>query len=242
MRAPLDPFSGVVDEKRHWDPEWYSWLTELATTTTKGETTDAQLKAQILVLQAQIAALQAVPPQPPPGMVFISRKTVTSPVPDMVFTGMDLTYDTYVFEGANLMVSVESSIAFQTSNDNGASFFTSGIYYTNIIYDFNAAAASDSHAFGTLHNGQPFSYLTHGIPVGAPYSGQFTLKLRGAGVGQLYGQGIVESGHYHGANGAMTWYSFNMIAAGGHNALRFVLPSGGSFTAGSITMYGMRKT
>lgn len=29
MRAPLDPFSEVVDGNRHWNPEWYSWLTEL---------------------------------------------------------------------------------------------------------------------------------------------------------------------------------------------------------------------
>lgn len=29
MRAPLDPFSAVVDEQRRWTPEWYSWLTEV---------------------------------------------------------------------------------------------------------------------------------------------------------------------------------------------------------------------
>lgn len=30
MRGPLDPFSEVVDERRRWTPEWYSWLSELA--------------------------------------------------------------------------------------------------------------------------------------------------------------------------------------------------------------------
>lgn len=29
MIAPLDPFSEVVDERRRWNPEWYSWLKDL---------------------------------------------------------------------------------------------------------------------------------------------------------------------------------------------------------------------
>lgn|SRR5262245_30816902 len=28
---PRDPFSMVVDERRRWDPEWYTWLKELTT-------------------------------------------------------------------------------------------------------------------------------------------------------------------------------------------------------------------
>jgi hypothetical protein len=31
MIEPLDPFSEVVDEKRRWLPEWYSWLKQLTT-------------------------------------------------------------------------------------------------------------------------------------------------------------------------------------------------------------------
>lgn len=27
--SPRDPFSEVVDERRRWTPDWYSWLTEL---------------------------------------------------------------------------------------------------------------------------------------------------------------------------------------------------------------------
>jgi hypothetical protein len=27
VKPPLDPFSEVVDERRRWNPEWYSWLT-----------------------------------------------------------------------------------------------------------------------------------------------------------------------------------------------------------------------
>lgn len=30
MTTPLDPFSEVVDEKRRWKADWYSWLTDLA--------------------------------------------------------------------------------------------------------------------------------------------------------------------------------------------------------------------
>jgi hypothetical protein len=30
MTKPLDPFSEVVDEKRRWTADWYSWLTGLA--------------------------------------------------------------------------------------------------------------------------------------------------------------------------------------------------------------------
>jgi len=29
--VPRDPFSEVVDERRRWNPEWFSWLTELTT-------------------------------------------------------------------------------------------------------------------------------------------------------------------------------------------------------------------
>jgi len=30
MTQPLDPFSEVLDERRRWKPDWYSWLTRLA--------------------------------------------------------------------------------------------------------------------------------------------------------------------------------------------------------------------
>jgi hypothetical protein len=51
MRNPLDPFSKVLDEQSHWDPEWYSWLTDLT--------------ASIAALQSSITALQS----PIPGSV-----------------------------------------------------------------------------------------------------------------------------------------------------------------------------
>jgi hypothetical protein len=30
VHPPLDPFSEVVDERRRWNPEWYTWLAETA--------------------------------------------------------------------------------------------------------------------------------------------------------------------------------------------------------------------
>ena len=53
MRAPLDPFSKVTNEDSRWDPEWYSWLQDLSTTTT-------QLQANVVTLQASLAAQQAI--------------------------------------------------------------------------------------------------------------------------------------------------------------------------------------
>lgn len=37
-RPPLNPFAEVADEKRHWNPEWYSWLVDFVTAVTGLET------------------------------------------------------------------------------------------------------------------------------------------------------------------------------------------------------------
>ena len=121
MKAPLDPFSRVTDEQSHWDPEWYSWLQDLFTTTT-------QLQANVVTLQtalatqqaintaqqanntaqqAAITALQNPPPGVSPGLIFLSVQTANNS-PTLVFTGMNSTYAAYQFHATGLRPSVNN--------------------------------------------------------------------------------------------------------------------------------------
>jgi hypothetical protein len=48
-----DPFSEVVDERRRWNPEWYTWVDEVTVAINK----IAVLRADLEAAKARITAL-----------------------------------------------------------------------------------------------------------------------------------------------------------------------------------------
>lgn len=74
-KPPLTPFSEIADEKRHWNPEWYSWLLDLVTVITGLETLTTShtatltshttiLASHTTTLATHTAALAALTPAP----------------------------------------------------------------------------------------------------------------------------------------------------------------------------------
>src|SRR4029077_18224468 len=137
MRDPLDPFSKAMNDQNRWDPEWYTWLQELAKATTRLETavpptTDlTPITAQITVLQAQVAVLQAqIATLPPPGLVFLSTQNASNSS-TIVFTGMTTAYDAYQFNIRGLAPSSNNAqLLMQMSVNNGSSWLNVSNIYT----------------------------------------------------------------------------------------------------------------
>jgi hypothetical protein len=226
MRNPLDPFSKVVDEQSHWDPEWYSWITDVASTATKSESNITALQAQIAALQAAVATIQQ------PGMILIQSQTVTN-VGSIVFNNLSNTaYDHYIFYFHIRGSTPDNVLNVRTGYDNGASFNTTAYWWTwNYVTSYSAgvnlaqtqvassiqvsgSGRANDEANGTLHfwpsNGSSLNFF-EGSSVYLNSSGMVNAQMSGID-------------------------SFTNAAA---NAVQFI---GGGNLTGRINLYGMRKT
>ena len=75
IEAPLDPFAEVVDERRKWRPDWYSWLARLvAATNTADVASMAAAVAATPLAPCLVAALP--PPTTPSQRGFVTDATV----------------------------------------------------------------------------------------------------------------------------------------------------------------------
>lgn len=199
------------------------------------------LETDVAAAQSDITTLQATSP---PGLVFLQRQTVTSPVAAIDFTGLDTTYDVYVFEGTNLRPSVTTggAIAARCSNDNGASFYAGANYSSTSIYSyqtFGSFVFANNYADAT----QSMFGVTHAIdvPNTTGYL-NFTMHCYGMSVGPVFGLFDISSVSWHSSLGNMWIKTAALCNAGGTNAIRFLAHSGSNIATGTITLYGMRKT
>jgi hypothetical protein len=178
-------------------------------------------------------------------MTFIRRQAVTTPVTAIDFTGLTAAYDVYVLEGAGLSVNQDGAgIFLRASLNNGATFDTSGVYYSDMIYHY--WNGDTGVAYATSPTATIYQQITHGQGgpslVALPFD--FTLRVYGCGVGERYATFQSYATNYHNTvNGPMSllsagWY----LGGGGVNAIRLFNHLGGSIVSGSVTMYGMRKT
>ncbi len=258
MRLPLDPFSEVVNEQRRWDPEWYSWLQELAAVTRRLETavpptTDLSgINAQIALLQFQVGTLQSqVGPLPsqvatlqatsPPGLVFLSSQRISSPVATVVFTGLTSAYDAYQFHITALRTSSNNAALWmQISLDGGATWKNTANTWS-WVYSYMAGGAT------------PFGH--NSISEGS--NGYFRI---GGATSSTWGNSsevIVYPNSSQNLNAA-SWRSLDYYDGGGGvyqvlgsglevsdattlNAVRFLFAAG-NIVSGRISIYGLRKT
>lgn len=159
------------------------------------------------------------------GSPLIENRTVAGTEED--FTSFDSSkYNAYTFVFQNVVIDNGVSLLCRLSSDTGTTFISTTSYYTN-----SGTAASSAAIFDT--------YTTSALFSGCGISGRVTLykpeitndtcfdsDLSGATVGPSFTR----------STGAHALNSTSAI-----DAIRFY-PSSGSFSSGTISMYGWRKT
>ena len=246
MRAPLDPFSKVTNEDSRWDPEWYSWLQDLSTTTT-------QLQANVVTLQASLAAQQAIntaqqaaitalqnpPPGVSPGLIFISSQ-VANNSGQLVFTGIDNTYDTYQFHITSLRTSSHNAALWmQMSLDGGATWKNTANIWT-WVYVYMGGTAANFHS-STLEGSS--AYFRIGGATSSTWGNSSEVMLY-PNRNQNLNAASWRSVDWYDAGGG----TYMVIGAGEEasdstpcNAVRFFFAAGVMVT-GRIAMYGLKKS
>jgi|KBSMisStandDraft_5_1062788.scaffolds.fasta_scaffold722347_2 hypothetical protein len=253
MKAPLDPFSRVTDEQSHWDPEWYSWLQDLFTTTT-------QLQANVVTLQtalatqqaintaqqanntaqqAAITALQNPPPGVSPGLIFLSVQTANNS-PTLVFTGMNSTYAAYQFHATGLRPSVNNQpLYMQMSLDGGATWKNTSNIWT-WLYSYIGGGATPL-AYSSASEGNTTYFRIGGVTNSTWGNSSETTVYPNSG--QNLNMASWRSSDYYDAGSG----TYQVIGSGHEvsdatpcNAVRFFFASG-TIVGGRIAMYGLKK-
>ena len=175
------------------------------------------------------------------GLVFISGTTISN-VASVAFTGIDSTYDTYVFMLNNIVPASDGvHLKMRTSTDGGSSFDN-----TSGDYDYRSAAINDSGTFEST---------------GSTSSGTMTLSQGTSNLGSASGESVSSIVYlfqpsnsslfttmsYTGtaiySNGSMRpqFGSGARMAAEDVDAVQFFMNSG-NLESGVISMYGVVKS
>jgi len=245
MRAPLDPFSKVTDEKSRWDPEWYSWLTDLSTSTT-------QLQAQIVQLQQQIVAQQIINSQqaqdistlqgaPPTGMILLSSKV--GPASSIFFSGINGSiYEAYRFQIIGLKPGNDgATLVMQMSNNNGASWLGAANGWVWTYSDQSTAAGAYS---STAASDAASVWLFN--PANSTWGCYVDLTLYPGVTTATLITATWQSVGYHPATSGTRMITGGITEQSNStpvNAVNFFFGgTAGGITAGRVTMYGIRKS
>jgi len=253
MKAPLDPFSRVTDEQSHWDPEWYSWLQDLFTTTTQLQANVATLQTSLAAQQAintaqqvnnttqqaAITALQNPPPGVSPGLIFLSSQ-VANNSGQLVFTGIDNTYDTYQFHITSLRTSSHNAALWmQMSLDGGATWKNTANIWT-WVYVYMGGTAANFHS-STLEGSS--AYFRIGGATSSTWGNSSEVMLYPNRNQNLNAASWRSVDWYDAGSG-----TYMVIGAGEEasdstpcNAVRFFFASG-TIVSGRIAMYGLKKS
>lgn len=171
-------------------------------------------------------------------MVFISSTIVTSSTASVSFTGLsNSTYAYYIIEFSNVFSTSEDVMRAVFSDDNGATYYTSGYNYLSV--------------YGGSGVGQIYS--TNGNPpivAGYPQNFGTSIQNSSSGLIQLHNVGV------SGGGGMITYTTGSknnsqtpstQIGNGGffgnttYNAVRLA-PSSASFSGGNFYLYGVKKS
>lgn len=197
--------------------------------------------SKLMTPQRTAQAIAALTPAPPvPGLVFISQQTVASAVASIAFTGLSNAYDEYVFVADNLIPATASLLALTTSTDGGATFDGGG---TDYRYNYSSVFDTTAEAGGVTSNNRIcIGSNTRSISA-ATSDGGVSFELR------LYRPSVAQKGlvRFHGSATVSGSALLSFMGAGVRNAVadidavRFAF-DGGNIVAGTIKLYGLRKS
>jgi hypothetical protein len=172
-------------------------------------------------------------------LVLIQRQTASASSSIDFTTGIDSTYDEYLFVFTNIIPATDgASFANRFSIDGGAT-------YKAGASDYQYAAAVlryDPLVINTGSAGDSFNYLSYSVSNSAAnggVSGEMRLYVPGDSNGKkvfTYHSGGTYGSGFWNMNGSGRFINSNSPV----NAVRFLM-SGGNITSGSIALYGVKK-
>jgi hypothetical protein len=173
------------------------------------------------------------------GFAKLLNSTVISNGAGIASFSLPTAYDAFLFDIEGVYFSSEAAFIIRVSADNGASWFTD-TYYWSLSSIFSNDPVNTWRPHGSYTLGAPHpSWLgwSHGFIVGYPLGGrvrffQFPNQLSTI----LYRYSCVHPTLYTACDVGSGWLGLGNPL----NAIGF-LPSSGTFTAGTIRQYGMRK-
>jgi hypothetical protein len=178
-------------------------------------------------------------------LILLSTQTASSSATISFTTGLDSTYDEYIFKFINIHPATDGThFTFNASTDSGSNYNVTKT--TTFFWAYNDEAGTDAglEYFGSqdLAQSTAFQTLIYNIGNGADESGTGTLTLFNPSSTTYVKHFIATSNVYYATN-----YSINQFMAGygnttsAINAVRFQMSSG-NIDDGIIKLYGVKKS
>lgn len=173
------------------------------------------------------------------GFAKLLNSTVISNGATLVGISLPSAYDAFMFDLESIYCTGQPAFLIRVSIDNGATWLQSYYWSMSTVFSYNANAWSPygSHTLGGGHT--TWLGWSHGWFDGHPLGGRVRL-FQNSGTNAfstvLFRYSCPQPSYYTACNVGSGWWPGGTAI----NAIAF-LPSGGSFTGGTIRMYGMRK-
>ena len=177
-------------------------------------------------------------------LILLSTQTASNSASISFTTGLDSTYDEYIFKFINVQPRTDdTSFRFQTSTDGGSNYGVTATttYFLASHYEDNSATNLAYDTGNDLAQGTGFQYLFSGNGNGADENGVGTLTIFNPSSTTYVKHFISTNQYYHAVNISINSYVagyFNTTSA--INAIQFKMNSGN--IDGIIKLYGVKKS
>ena len=178
-------------------------------------------------------------------LILLSTQTASASATISFTTGLDSTYDEYIFKFINVRPDTDNTrLEFNLSSDSGSNYNVTKT--TTFFETYHDEADTDTilqyNTGGDLAQSTAFQRLMGNVGNGADESCSGTLQLFNPASTTYVKHFISDFNSYHGANYSARWF----VAGYGNttsavNAIRFQMSSG-NIDDGIIKMYGVKKS
>jgi len=181
----------------------------------------------------------------PSTLVLISTQTASSSATISFTSGLDSTYDEYIFKFIDIHPATDNvRLEFNGSTDSGSSYNVTKT--TTFFETYHNEAGTDTilqyNTGGDLAQSTSFQRLCGNVGNGSDESYSGTLQLFNPSSTTYVKHFITDGNSYHGADYSARWFVagyFNTTSA--INAIRFQMSSG-NIDDGIIKLYGVKKS
>lgn len=169
-------------------------------------------------------------------VVFLGSATASSSASLNFPTQIASAYDYYFFVFKDLVNSASAAVWMRGSQTGGSSYISATNSYNNQITLHTLGGATNTTSGTAIGTATAMILNTSGVGNPSLLSGELVLVNPNGGAATNANWNIVDS-----QNGPDFWEGYGLFNFSGINAVQF-LPSAGTFTSGTILMYGVKNT